>query len=417
MIKRISLLVMTVFLAYPLFAADLTTQSVGLSIDKRSPNYNIDLILKKVILSVAASNQNVRMYSSDKQDLEFTGIKELNGDVLMKAVKKGGAYQVELYDAGETGKKPVLFDDTVRLTLKEFGDTVDDTALKIINIIAKKFPQKPAAQLTKINLVKIKLSEYESQDGYWSLTVMPAFSLLDIDASIRKVSGSSFGKMFKGKGGSLYVEGIYRYQQWTFGAGASASIGGWTEDNMHASFNDYYAHVMFGYGLFGSLIIVGFQPEFYYLNYNTDYTNFNTYYSNTLIAPNIRFRHLQLFFFLQINISKDYYITFLSGPPIPGDIFNGMNLDFNKNGQYSSYSNVNVPGDWINGGFYIRLILNFRLFSSWWLRFNYDTLTPSFSRYNNNQNNTLIITTDGQFQLENLNINKTRIGLGIQYDF
>jgi hypothetical protein len=404
-------------LAQGSYAADTVLQAVGLGIDKKSANYNIDRILKKVVMSVAVSNSRVKIYSVDKADLEFSGINDLNGKVLMKAVKKAGFYQLELYRADDE-KTNVLFNDSVRLYLKNFGDTVDDIARQVVSNIAVQYPPKPLRELTSINIVRVKLSEYESQNGYWSVGVIPSYNIMDLRCGVTKASNSSgnYEKTFQNRGGSVNVEGVYRIQQWTFIVGVAGSMGGWNETPYHASFNDLNFNGTAGYGLFGSLFVIGLDVALNLGNYRTDFISYDTY-TNLLVVPDISYRSFQLNLFLQINISKDYNITFSAGPPIPLDFFNHIELDFNKNGKYPDYANVTVPATWMFGLPQIKLSLNFRLFPNWWLRVYYDIFGPSFNKYENNVSHHVPVDNIGLFELDAFSISKTKIGLGLFYAF
>lgn len=415
--KLFPALFLLVFLSQKAFPADEVLQKIGMEIDKKSPGYKIELILEKVILSVAVSNSKVRIYSAEKADLDYSGISELNGKVLMKVVKKGGYYQIQLYQADKE-KETLLFDDTIKLYLKNFGDTVYDIAQDVIGSIAKKYPAKPVRELTTINLVKVKLSEYESENGYWTIGGVFSYNILDVNVGIRESSNSDYAmeKKFQNKGGSVNLEGVYRFQQWTFILGAAASRGGWNEGSFHSSFSDINLNAAFGYGFFGSLFVIGIDTSLYFCNFVTDYTNYYMPLSRTLVAPDVNFRSWQLNMFLQINITKDYYLTFTSGPPIPLALFNQYNLDFNK-GKYSEFSNVTMPAAWMFGMPQIKLSLNFRLFPNWWMRVYYELFGPNFNKNDNNTEHILILDTTSTLKLDSFNYNKTRIGLGAFYAF
>lgn len=414
------------FPAMPVFGEDRVVQSVGIVIDRKSPNHNVERILKKVILSVSVSNRNIRLFSSDSADIEYTGIQSLNGTVLIRTVRKTGVYQVELY---QIDKQTNRFDDSARIALKDFGDRVDDIALQIISNIGARFSPKPLRELTKIDLVKVKLSEYESQDGFWTLSVIPAYNLSMAYTSLRSSNfngGDSREKTMRNNGGSVSVEGIYRLQQWNFSAFAGTGMGGWNETNFHASYNEFRVSGMAAYGFFGSVIVLGVEPTFSFFRYTTDYTNYHiqdmgggTNTTNVLVAPNVTMRNLSLNIYLQVNISKDYYISFSAGLPFYGDFFYGLNLDFSKNGLFPAYQSVNVPTDMIDSGGppFIRVTLNFRLFPPLWLRVCYENQTVSFYKSKNNKEIDLPVATGMDMRLDSFRMSMTRIGLGINYEF
>lgn len=398
------------------FSEDRVNQSIGIVIDKKSPNYNVERILKKVILSVSSSNRNVRLYSSDSADLEYTGIKELNGNVLIKTVKKSGNYQIELYSLDT---KTNRFDNSIQMSLKDFGDRVDDIALQVASNISLQYPPKPLRELTKIDIIKIKLSEYESQEGFWSLSVIPAWGLMNISTGFFASMSDSRELHFSCNGADGNVEATYRLQQWNFMISAGGGMGWGNNKDYQGSFYNFYASGMAGYGIFGSLIILGLEPTYYYGQFKNNMTTvLNT---QTVPFPDLTVQLIQFNMFIQVNISKDYYITFSAGPPLPLDFFTDIWIDFNKNGAYPDYLMVKAPALYANGMPMIKIRFNFRLFSSWNMQLMYDSGGPSF------EGDTVAVddakkpipssVVMGNLFLKRINMNKTRIGLGIQYEF
>lgn len=399
------------------FGEDRVVQSIGIVIDRKSPNYNVERILKKVILSVAVSNKNVKLFSSDSADIEYTGIKELNGTVLIKTVKKAGVYQVELY---QIDNKTNRFDETVRLALKGFSDRVDDIAIQIVSNISVQFPPKPMKELTKIDLVKVKLSEYESQEGFWSLTVIPAYSILKIYYSTMSIGPDSMiEKTFLNNGVSLDLEATYRVQQWNFMLGAGGSYGGWGEGQFHGTTYDMYFTGMAGYGIFGSLIILGIQPYYHYGSFSSDY--YDIIYTTNVPAPDVTAQILQINLYIQINISKDYYIVFSGGPPIPADFFSDMWLDFNKNGLYPLFTKTKLSPLYTSGMPMLQIKFNFRIIGSWWMQLFYDSGGPGFwgdtGATDDAKKPVPMTKVMSSFFMQNFSYTKTRIGLGVQYEF
>jgi hypothetical protein len=405
------------------FSADTVVQTVGLSIDKRLRSYNIDRVLKKVVLSVAVSNKSVNVLSSDSDDLEIAGIGAINGNVLMKTEKKGAFYQVGLYESDpQSGKPDKLFDDTLKLPIAQFSESVDDIALKILDRIALKFPPKPLRELTKIDMIRVKLSEYESPDGFWSLTVSPTYDSLSMyfSLSYSNTPGGSVYKYFNHNGGDLDVEAVYRIQQWTLGFGANGGAGYWSESATieNSSYYDFSIRGIFGYGLFGSLVVIGLEPRFYRAEVTMNGTTLAG--TNRINAPNVTSQRLALYTFIQVNISKDYNLSASVGMPIP--LLYEMRADFSRSGSDPAYNNLNIlpPASiFSSDGMNFKLKFNFRIFSEWWLNLYSETVVAGYNYETGNTIDPNKYFTDaaGQYQVKKIGFSKTRLGLGVRYDF
>jgi hypothetical protein len=342
--------------------------------------------------------------------------------VLLKTDKKGNSYQISLFDSDpQSGRPDVLIDGSLKLPVSEFSDTVDDTALKILDKIAHHFPPKPMRELTQIDLVRVKLSEYESLDGYWTLTVMPSYSTAGVYFNISPAGTSgmnSYEKYFNHSGADMEVDGTYHIQQWTFGLGGNAGMGWWSENASGgtSTFTDFSFRALAAYGLFGSFLIVGLQASSYNAFVNMNYTISGT--SNSIAAPDIYLQEINIGVYLQLNISKDFNVSFSGGfPPFNAPFFNDMKFDFTQNGKFSNnkYVVLDSTTAFKNGNFspLVAFKVNFRIAGGWWLLLYYENTAPGYFSY---QNQSISIDASGQ-TLNKFTYTKTRTGLGVKYDF
>lgn len=401
------------------YSEDLAIQRVGLQIDKKAPNYNIDRIFKKVILSVAESVKKVYVVSSDGADLETAGMGVLNGSVMLKMDKKAGNYRILLYEYDpQTGKTGDLIDDTLKLSIEEFSDTADDLAIRVIDRIAARFPPKPLKELTKIDMVRIKLSEYESLDGFWSFNIIPSFSFVNLTLSIA-ISNNSMSTLNKNTsllGGDLEARAVYRIQQWTFGIGVNGGAGYWNSQTVTG--DSFYYNITFrgmiGYGFFGSLFVLGVTPLYYYTSVNQNYELKSIYYS--FFSPNIVCSQFRIGPFLQINISKDF--NFRVSTEFPMDIFHELSLDFTENGKYTPNKKVTFTNTLNNGnGFMTAIEGNFRIAGSWWLNIFYENFNATFDSHTGQQQIFVSIDSINGWILDYFTLMHGRLGLGVRYDF
>ncbi len=384
-------------------AAETVVQRIGLSLDPKSPNRNIELVLRKVILSVEERNQNVRITSADKADLEFSDIRELNGNVLMRMVRKSGVYQIELYQAD---RDTALIDDSTRLSLREFGSKVEETAVKLAGIIAKKFPPKPVQELTRIDVKKVVLSEFESQSGYWSVAVMPAYANIDQEFRVSMSNEGEREKYFNQPGWSVQAEAIYRVQKWNFGVRVSGGMAGGEDYSSVIGSGNIFA----GYGLFGSLFILSVEANVFYAGMTTDWVNPDTNFQ--MHAPVVSILAVQPGFGLQFNLTRDYFIYFSVMLPFE---YNHLGLDFSR---VPSYQNLALKS---NGGIpFITFLLNMRIAGGLRAILSYQIMSREIHTDTMSidpEKRPIPLDESGIYTLRGYNCTVNRIGLGVMYEF
>ncbi len=410
-------LLLFIFIIYGLsFCEDLVPQKVGIMVDRNSENYSIDLILQKSILSGADGLKNIYIFPGDKEDLEITGIKELNVNLLLLTEFKDGFYTVNFYDADN---KPVLMGDSIVFPKDNLTGYIDNVSRLILSNLIKQYPEKPKKELKTIETIKIKLSEFESLKPSYSIRIIPNFiSINQIELRIKYNSsdGNNYDNDMKLSGNpmSAIAELLFKYRQWNLNAG----FGGSTDTGTTLPSYSSTIYGGFGYGLFGSLIILGANAYYQNANFknktNTtiSYSDYGTNHSNSINIPDVTYQAFLIALTLQLNITKDYYIMVTGAFPT---IWNSVSFDF-KDTANSAPSGFSLNSS--SGPPYIDILFNFTIFKKWKLLLDYSFMSAAFNsddQGNNGQPKPADIGNN--FYLRNFSINQIHLGAGLEYEF
>ena len=189
-----------------------------------------------------------------------------------------------------------------------------------------------------------------------------------------------------GDGQSVQIEGLLKYREWNAMLGAGIFFFGDLGQSLRL-------HAGAGYGIFGSLVIIGFDAEYFSSSFN---------YSGGLAMSNIDLTGASINTFLigpalQFNITRDYYIKLSAG--LPFFLYGAGNLYLTNN--------INVP---INlndssGPPFINILINFKIAPDWSLDINYLSYSAGVKNINSNGIN-----------IQDYFFNLYHLGIGIEYE-
>lgn len=237
-----------------IYAADYHPQKIGISYDKKSEYAGICLVLQKTLFTLADGDTNILLYPGDKTDLEALGVKEISAGVVISVVKKGTNYKAALYREGENN---VLLDDSTELAGKDIISSIHPAAMKLLSILKNGFPMEKEEQKT-VETVKVGVSEFETAGPVFSIRLTPGFSSFYTGMGL---PGSSIGTNAIGDGQSVQIEGLLKYREWNAMLGAGIFFFGDLGQSLRL-------HAGAGYGIFGSLVIIGFDAEYFSSSFN-----------------------------------------------------------------------------------------------------------------------------------------------------
>ncbi len=398
-LKFISAAVFLVAVIVPAFADnDYYAQKIGVSFDKKGEYAGICKILRETLLSLADSDSNIQLFSGDKSDLETLSVNSINASVIIIIDTNGLNYRVGLYKTGEkTGEKLELLDNSIEFGRRDVIASIQPAARKMLDILKADYPMMKKEELKTVELVKVRVSEFESTNPSISVRLTPGFTELNSQLSYQQQGNSSnggggglnVGTNLAGGGPSVRAEGILSWYAWNawLGGGILTTGGFGYTSCLNAGA---------GYGIFGSLIILGLEFDYF----NTHFTSGGLMAGTDLNFPSGDIQNFTLCPVLQFNITKSYYIRFASGLPTPG---NGT-LNFNQQGISNYNSNFSDSA----GPPYIDILFNFEVVP----RFR---ISLDYMRY--------AVGTSDNYQLTNgMNFSSFRytivqLGLGFEYEF
>ncbi len=392
--RFLSLTVLLIIFTAPAYADSLYyAQKIGISYDKKSDAAGICAILQKNILAFSEGDTNILLYPGEKSDLETIGLKEINAGVMITLAKKGVNYKVSLY---QTGDKTVLLDDTVEIGGKDIVSSVLTAARKLFDILKADFPLKKKEELKTVEVVKVGVSEFESAIPVFSVRLIPGFSAVSSGLGF---SSNEIGTNLSGNGFSLQLEGIFSCLEWNAWLGAGMFHYGEYGDT-------YRFHTGAGYGIFGSLIILGLDADFFFSRFKPG--------GGQTVTPNINFPSADIFTFtigpvFQFNITKTYYIQVSAGIPLGTA---SADLNFNQQGITNYKIKLTNPA----GPPFLHFLFNFEVAPKWRIGLDYFMYSAGLD-FDLQQDwiNAGYDITGGTY-IKAYKYSLTQIGLGIEYE-
>ncbi len=409
----IPFMIFTLLAAGTAFGADeYYFQKIGIAADTNSKYPGISVMIVKTLLSLSEDDTNLVLYPGDNSDLETLGIKELNGNVLVKTDKKGINYKIGLYLKGTTN---VLIDDSVEFQTHDTVFSVKPAAMRVLGILEAQFPKKKIEEIKQVEEVKESVSEFETATPRFSIGLTPGYCEFNTSISLKDTNGMNSGNgfntnaAFNNNGFSLEAEGLMRYRELNLWLGAGLYMMG--KDNYTAS-----GHIGGGYGIFGSLIILGVDADLFLNHFTAPGTG--SFLSNT--SPNISntgtyanwtgadTSTILLCPSFQFNITKSYYIKFEAGIPLG---LSSASIYFNQPTNTTVKTKLNNS----NGPPYIKFVFSFEVVPN--LRMNleyfiYSTLL-NFDKESDAYTSEYAV---GNAFVNSFHYDLTQIGLGLQYE-
>lgn len=355
-------------------------QKIGVSCDKKSEFAGICLVLQKTLFTLADSDTNILLYPGDKTDLEALGVKETGAGVVLSIEKKVTNYRAVLYL--QKDENNTLLDDSTELTGKDIISSIRPAALKLLSFLKTAFPMVKAEQKT-VETVKVGVSEFESAEPAFSIRLTPGFTSFYTGMGLIQ---SSAGTNSIGNGQSVQFEGLFRCREWNAELGAGLFYFGDSGLSLRL-------HAGAGYGIFGSLFIIGFDAEYFNSGFN---------YSGGLAISNIDLTGASLNTILigpalQFNVTRDYYIKLSAG--LPFFLSGSGNLYLTNN------TTIHINPNDSSGPPFIDILINFKIAPGWRLNINYLSYSAGVNNINVNGIN-----------IQDYFYNLYHLGFGIEYE-
>jgi hypothetical protein len=397
MIKFVPCFIFTLFIISLAWGDDYYSQRIGLDVDTGSKYTNISTIIVKTVLSLAEDDSNIIIYPGDEPDLETLGIRNLNARILVRTDKKGVNFKISLF---EEGTNKILLDDSVEFSSRDIVFSVKSAALKLLDTLEADFPRKKIEEVKQIEQVKETVSEFESAVPVWSISLTPGLSSLNTSLLLTSSNNGNNGNSsnFQNTGYSLQADALFRYREWNASLGAGLFLFGSEGQTISC-------HIGGGYGIFGSLIIVGIDAQLFLNHFvppggGVIFTSSNQNESvswieftagNILICPT-----------LQFNITQSYYIILQAGLPLR---LSSGTISFDSNSVKTVFNDSAGPP-------FVKFLFNIALSRDW--RINIEYFWYSIRLNNNSMDQNYAA---GPFYINSFSYNMTEIGVGIEYVF
>ena len=314
--------ILAIFAFETAFAAETVSQKIGIETDISNTSAVIDRLIRKTVLLNASGMTNVYILSSEKDELKSLGISALNGKVQIRTVIEGDVYRIRLSAQAEKGWE--MFDDSLTIERKSLIDGIDTLSDRIIRIIEQKFPPKPKQEILTIEIEKKGISEFETAEPTWRLTLAPYYQNLRfyLDLETKTSSNGTKNMATETNLGFVGLSAMAEFQYFNWFVRASLKFAG--------VFDYFSARLMGGIGIFESVVVLGAGVDYTGggLNYTHTYTSSEG--TNLLFSAAIsRFDYnmMQIFMYTRFNIDKNYYIDMSVGGALGNSMY-AINLYF-----------------------------------------------------------------------------------------
>jgi hypothetical protein len=357
-------------------------QKIGVTYDKKGPYPGICSMLRETLLSISEGDTNILLYPGGMEDLGVLGVKEINAGVIIGLEKNGSNYAVTLSRQDDNTALPGSgFELPGRDTVSGF----QPAARKILNILKTGFPMQKQEDIKIIDVVRTGVSEFESEKPRFSLRITPGLSEL-ISSAYLNGNVQNGGTNIENNGFSFQGDGLFRYREF------NAWLGGGVF-NFGNYGQTWRLHAGAGYGLFGSLFIIGADADYFH----TDFYGSGLSVYNNINMPDAELDDFIVAPVLQINITKGYYIqvSFMFSPLFQGGSINPEGLP------------VNPPNP--QGPCFIHILFNFEVIPGW--RVGLDYLRYSAGLGSGSGGNSSVVSID------QIGYTFSQLGLGIEYEF
>jgi hypothetical protein len=417
MFRKLILIVILAGLNIYLFANDLLPQKIGITVDRNNPNYVVDLILKKTLLTETENSKDIVLLSGDKTDLENAGIKELNGNLLINTLIEQEYYKVCVYSANSSGT--VLIDNSVSFETNKLIDFLPTATMRIFSNLLKIYPPKEKKELQVMEIEKVKLSEFEPVNLTWRLYAAPYYNGVRLKLGFKKdLDSGTRGQTFNSPGAGAAANIQLNYHQFSAWAGMGGSFGIWGD----FSSSSVFARLGGGIGVFGSLLIIGVEGVYCQANLSSQNSMnfiFDNYSTNTNIpgskvsipVPDIFYQTIMPCLTLQLNFNKNYYIKVSGAFPLA---WGNLRVNF-KNSEFTLPQNFNF--DSFNGPPFIDFYINFGITEKLRVYAFYSFLGRNHNFWNNGDTTPLLINPSQGLFIEQFELSQIQMGIGVDYEF
>jgi hypothetical protein len=377
---------------------DFYVQKIGLTYDKKGEFAYIAALIQKTVLAMAENDTNIFLFPGDKIDLETIGIRELNANINMIIEKNSSNYIIGLYQSGDKSR-PMGFSET--FGGREIIPEIQPLARKILDFIKAGFPLKKIEELKKIEIEKIGVSEFETLNPVIGLRFLPGLSTLNTGLGFQINNSGNIGSELTDPSFSMQAEGILRYRAWNAWIG-----GGLLYTGQYGQ--TYRVNAGAGYGIFGSLIILGIEADYFessFLGRNQLAAASGT---ETINYPDGKLSFYTLGPVIQFNITRAYYIQLSFGIALGSP---SVNFNFSQPQTNTSMSLNNFQGP-----AFLDLLFNFEVAPRWWIGLNYMIYGAGINN-NNNGGSSGQDYIDPVSAVTGYRYNLNILGIGIEYEF
>ena len=389
------------------FSGDLVPQHVALGADKKAPFYNFDILFQKAALSSRSNGQNVIVLEYDPSLPEGTNQAPVSGIIIVKTITNSDGYFVLLFD--NTGSR-IPSAAEIPFDLNNIVDSLPDMGDKIVKALEGAYKPVPKEDIVKIENVVITYSQFEPLKPVWTLTVGPGNRLQRFGCfgnhqfRERKRRRRNRSGLPGGLSYMLAADILYQYHEWSLFAAGAAGF----------PFGNDNARIGFGYGLFGSIFVIGIEGMYYGQSFQPG-GNFNFYSGGGMNQNIYQIPFPDLFIqgagagiVMKLNIETNFSIEFRAG----GLFWNEAALNFNN----SAFSNVMLNGNTPNPVISVRLNVGLIPGSRFILDYSYIASQFSYQNYNGNNTSPVPVGGSPAFYLSSFSGYQSLLELGISYE-
>lgn len=378
--------------------SDYYLQKVGLTYDKKGEYAYIASLLQKAVLSLAEGDTNILLFPGDKSDLDTLGLKELNANINIIIGKNATNFSIGLYQSGDKSM-PMGFNET--FVGKELIPEIQPLSRKILDFIKARYPLKKIEELKTVEVEKIGVSEFETLSPVFSLRLVPGLSTLNTGLGFQISNNGGIGSSISDPSFSLQAEGILRYRAWNAWAGGGLLYTGQYGDT-------YRVQAGAGYGIFGSLIVLGIEGDYFLTHFSGKNQVAGTNGTETVDYPGEDLSFYTLGPVLQFNITKSYYIQLSLGFALGSP---SASLNFSQ-----PQTNITIALNNFQGPAFLNLLFSIEVLPKWRIGLDYMIYSAGMNNNNNSSGGSQYFI-DSVSEATGYRYSLNLLGLGIEYEF